>query len=122
MSEVTNVKINACKCTLSTGKVVILRLPVIADTEESARLAGNVADPNNTIHLGMVMQKELVKRLLLQVDERELGLNDKEDLDALFNLKEYTEVQKAVNTLAGTDEAADGGKKSVMEFVPFGNK
>ena len=92
----------AYKFTLSTGKVVILREPKISDSENCAREMGAI-NQEQLMYGGVKYQKAMVKRLLVSVNEQTLTLTEKENLDAHFTYKEYSQVLKAVSHL--TDDA-----------------
>jgi len=106
------------KVTLSTGKVILLKEPTVDDMEVAGQLAGKIAGDNQA-QLGMALQKELLKRILVQINEKKLGLADKEGINSLFSLREYSQTMKVVKELTGMDEAEG---KPQMEVVTFGVK
>lgn len=108
------------KFTLSSGKVIYLREPKISDTDYAVQVAGKQASPDNQAHLGVLLQKEIVKQLLMKVDDKMLDIADKQKLDDLFTYKEYNEVQKAVQLLTGTE--AGNSIELTPEFVDIGNE
>lgn len=109
---------NAAKVTLSTGKVVILREMRISDTEKAAQECAPRAGGDPMV-LNVMMQKALLKNMLLQVDGKDITGPDREDLDGLFKMSEYTQLMKVVQTMSGGD---DVGKVLPIESVSFGNK
>ena len=111
---------NAIRFTLSTGKVVLFREPKLGDQENAAQIAGGVAKSDNQVHLAIVMQKELIKLLLLKVDDKILKLQDKAQLDKLFSLKEWTQVSFALKKVMGEDSL--GEPLGEPEFVNFGDE
>lgn len=111
-------QINLMKFTLSSGKVVHLREPLIADTETAAQSAGNQSKGDNQLHMGMILQKELLKLLLVKVDGKTLSMTDKQVLDKVFKFKEYSEVLKAVKMVLGEDE---GNAQLIPEFETIGD-
>ena len=117
MSEKNDVLVN--EFTLGTGKKIYLREPEIEDAEVCAQVAGKLCDPANTIHLGMVMQKEMLKRLLVKVDTKVLKGTDREDLTSVFLYKEYNQAMLALKQVAGED-ATEGNL--VHQHVSFGGK
>jgi hypothetical protein len=112
-------KQKVAKVTLSSGKVVHLREMRIKHTETAAELAGPRAGENRAL-LGMLVQKELLKLLILDVDGRKLSGTEVEDLDALFTFGEYSQLLKVVDQLTGG--AGDMGKQAQLEIVSYGNK
>lgn len=102
------------KVTLNTKKIVLLRDPKIKDQELAGQLSG--ANTDNVLSTSMLFQKEMIKILLLEVDGKKLSAIQKEDLDALFTLREYAELTFVIKQLMG-DSAAG---KPLMELVPVG--
>lgn len=111
---------NVAKFTLNSGKVIYLREPRIGDTEKAAQVAGKKASSQNEIHTGLVIQSEMLKILLVQIDEKKLGLIDKEQLDKLFTFKEHRQALKAVQKMLEDDE--EGNEQLIPEFSTFGDK
>lgn len=97
-------KMSVFKFTLSSGKEVYLREPRIGDDEHASRVAGNIAGPENTAHLGVLFQKEMIKLLLVQIGQSKLSLEEKQQLDKHFTYKEYKEVTKAIMMIVGDDQ------------------
>ena len=64
------------------------------------------------------MQKALVKMLLYQVGDKVLTATEREQIDDLFNMAEYTQVLKVIKEMSGGD---DLGKASQIEAVSFGD-
>lgn len=106
------------KFTLSSGKVIFLKEPSIGDTEKAAQVAGKKAGTDNQVYLGIILQKEMLKTLLVQVDDKKLNLSDKEQLDKLFTFKEYNQVLKAVQMVM----ADEGNEPLTLEFATIGDK
>lgn len=92
------------KVTLSSGKVVYLRDMKIEDQELAAIAAGQKAPSDNQLAMAVIMQKELLKILLVQVDSKKLSGAEKEDLNALFSYQDYREASSIVSKIAGTDD------------------
>lgn len=105
-------KLQVSKFTLSTNKVIYLREPQIGDTEYAMKIAGKQAGPENQGYLSVLFQKEMVKLLLVQVDDKKLGLTEKQQLKSLFTFKEWTQVQKAVQAMV------DDGDSGNFELTP----
>jgi hypothetical protein len=106
----------AHKITLSSKKVIYLREPKIADTETAATVAGKGNSDNQAL-IGIKLQKEMLKLLLVQVDDHKLTLTDKEQLDKWLTVGEYGQAVKVMNQLVGSE-----GNEPVIEFVTFGDK
>jgi hypothetical protein len=104
------------KVTLSSKKVIYLREPKIADTETAATVAGKGNSDNQAL-VGVKLQKEMLKLLLVQVGEQKLSLTDKEQLDKWLTVSEYGQAIKVMNQLVGSE-----GNEPVIEFVTFGDK
>lgn len=94
---------NVHKITLSSGKVVLLKEFKMKHQELALKAAGNRAGGNANLHNFYVSQ-ELVKILLAQVDGKTLTPAQAEDLDEVFSLAEFSQVQKAIQKLSGMDE------------------
>jgi hypothetical protein len=107
---------NTYKFTLASKKVIYLREPKIGDLETAAQVAGKKAGDNQA-HLGILVQKELLKTLLVGVDSKKLSLSEKENLDALFNFSEYQQAVKAVSMITKSEEE---GNELTPEFVNAG--
>jgi hypothetical protein len=106
------------KVTLSSGKVAYLRDMKIEDQELAAIAAGRSAPADNQLAMGVVMQKELLKILLIQVGEKKLSGSEKEDLNSLFSYTDYREITSVVGQIAGVDDPLG---KLQIEHVSFGS-
>lgn len=104
------------KFVLSESKTIYLREPKIEDTEKCAQVAGKKAGNDNQAHMAILLQKEMLKALLVQVNDHKLTLADKEQLDKFFNYREYNQASKALQMVLGDD----GGNLSTPEFVTIG--
>lgn len=109
---------NVYKFTLSSTKVIYLREPKIEDTEVAAQIAGKKAGQENQAHLMILVQKEMLKLLLVKVDDKELKLVDKEKLNDILTYKEYGQALKAMQKITG-DES---GNDLTPEFVTTGEQ
>lgn len=107
------------KVILSSGKVVLLRDMKIKYKNQAAQIAGKKVKGDNQIHLQGLMNDELLKLLVLSVDDKEISKTEIEDLDGLFSFLEFTQLTKAVTKISGWDEEEkDGGAgKFEMEIV-----
>lgn len=106
------------KVKLSTGKVVLLREPKIADQDFAAQAAARSVKGDNVIGLTFAMQKELLKQLVVQIDEKQPRPAELEALDDLFSYQEYLQLSSVVNKMAGMGDAA--GNEVTTEQVKFG--
>jgi hypothetical protein len=119
-------EITVNKFILSSKKYILLREARIEDVENVAKIAGKIAG-DNMAYMQVLSQKELLKRLLVGVgqdgqkeeDLKKLTLTEKENINALFTLREYTQAVRAVNMMTGGEQ--DEGNL-VMESVTFGGK
>ncbi len=83
------------KVTLSTEKVVLLQEPKMKHMKLAEKLAGgNMA--------GLGFQEELLKQLIVKVDETEIKKPDLCDLDDLFSLAEIMQLYGFLGKLLGT--------------------
>lgn len=110
--------VNVAKFTLFSKKVIYLREPLIEDTELAAQVAGKKAGSDNQALLGVLIQKEMLKRLLVKIDDKDLKLNDKENLNKLLNYKEYNQSLKAMGMVLGDDS----GNELTPEFETTGEQ
>lgn len=103
--------LNVVKITLKSGKVVLLREPKIQDIETATQIAGKEAGDNQAL-LSITLQKEMLRKLLVAVDGKELSKSDKLQLDKLFKVPEYLRltniVQKLMDDGQGNEEMALG--------------
>ena len=105
------------KFTLSTKKVIYLREGEIEDMELAAKTAGALAGDNKA-YLGSILQREMLKRMLVKIDDQILSNTDKEMLKKYFNLKEYTQALRAMDMITGTEDQGN----LTAEFVTIGSK
>lgn len=110
---------NVYKFTLASGKVILLREPLIDDTEKAAQVAGKKAGSENQAHLSILIQKEMLKLLLVEVAGKKLSMTDKEMLDKLFDYKEYQQATKALMMVIGDD---GGNAPLTPEFITSGEQ
>lgn len=114
---------------LSTGKVAYLREPLISDTETATAIAGKGAGDNHAL-IGVRLQKEMLKAILVMIEtpveggnpiQKRPTLQEKEQLDKLITVPEYSQLIKVVNKLSGPGEG-EAGNEPVIEFVAGGVK
>lgn len=101
--------------TLFSGKTVTLREPKIFHTRSAAQVAGKKAGENQAF-LNALMQEEVVKLLVVHVNDERLKESQKENLDSIFSVKEYSQVLQAVQMLGGEEVG-----KPTMEIETSGN-
>lgn len=107
-------KMNVYKFVLPTGKIIFLKEMKIADTQLAAKMAGKKVTSGNNLEMGIALQTELIKLLLVQVDDKTLTHADKNNLDDLFTMKEFRFVNKALEKMQGDDSE---GEEMEAEFV-----
>jgi len=110
-------KTQAAKVTLSSGKVVILRMPKISDTELAAQEVALKSNGDGNL-LQFLTQKALIKNLIMKIDDKDLMPVERENFDELFNMAEYNQLIKAVGKISGGD---DLGKQAQVETMLFGD-
>lgn len=117
MSEQASTPETAIKVTLSTHKIVVLREPTIRHTELAAQAAAPRAGGDPHL-LGMMANKEMLKFLIIEIDGKRPSRSELENLDKLFTLKEYSQLQKVVQKLGGVE----GNEEPVIEIGNSGDK
>jgi hypothetical protein len=105
------------KVTLFSGKTVTLREIKVRHQEQAAMLAAPKSNGNNQI-LTMIMQKELLKLLIVAVDDQPVKSIQLEDMDSLFSFKEVAQLYHVLNQIAGSDDLG----KFQIEHVSSGGK
>ena len=111
-------QLNVFKVTLSTKKVVLLRELKIKHQELAAMAASPKAAGDNSM-FALLMQKELIKQLIVQINGQAIKPVQLEDLDSLFSFGEYTQLNQVLNKLAGGDDAM--GKFQIEVVSSGGN-
>lgn len=97
---------------LENGKKVIIKKPKVSDSELAAQRAGTESKIESPAHFGMVLQRCLVKQLLVSVND-----NDKLSsmtIDELFDPSEYAEILEVVSELTGKKQK---GQKPKVTFL-----
>lgn len=92
------------KITLATGKTVVMRQMKIKDYHNAAGVAG-VRAAGNTALMSMTMQDEILKNLIEKINDKPVPVAEKEDLDSLFEVGEYHQLQKHVEEALGKNAA-----------------
>lgn len=106
------------KVTLSSKKVVLLREPKISDQDLAVQAASRNVKSENTVGLAMGMQKEMLKQLIVQIDDKQPRPSELESLDNWFSYGEYIELSSVINKIAGLGDASGNG--ITTEQVKFG--
>jgi hypothetical protein len=109
--------LNVYKVTLGTGREVILREMKIKHQELAAKAVGSKAGDNQMLFVTM-MQKELLKILLVEVDGKAVTGIQLEDLDSLFTYQEYGQLSRVMGKIMGDE--SDMGKFQI-ELASSGN-
>lgn len=102
------------KVTLSSDKVVLIRDMKIKHQELAAKAVGS-RHSDSPLAQGMAVQNELVKMLLVKVDDQDVKPHD--TLDDLFTMGEYKQVLKVLEQLGGGDAGSP-----LIEVVVSGSK
>lgn len=111
-------KMMVTKVTLSTGKSVLLREPKIKDTDLAAQSAAPRSGGDVNV-LQYLAQKEMLKALIVAINDKAVSPKEVEDLDSIFSVKEYSQLLKVASKILGDDEL---GKEPTIEHVAFGSK
>lgn len=88
------------KVTLTSGKVVLLKEMKISTSEKAAEMVAQRAGDSQNL-LIMLMPKALLQLLLFQVDDKPIGLTERNNLDHLFNVIEYNQLLTVVGKMNG---------------------
>ena len=91
-----------CKFTLFTKKTVTLREVKLHHTRTASQLAGKKAGDNQA-YLGILMQEEMCRLLVVHIDDEIVSAAQKENLDNLFSVKEYNQVLTAIQKMGGDE-------------------
>jgi hypothetical protein len=106
-------KISVIKATLSSGKVVLLKQMRVSHMEKAAeQVSARAGDSGNLMQV--LIQKALVQLLLYQIDGKEVTMAQKDDMDDLFSIQEYSQILQVVGKISGGD---DKSKEAKIEFV-----
>jgi hypothetical protein len=102
------------KVTLTSGKVVVMREMSVKLKNECITSAANALgkDASGPIFQAR-LQDEMMKTLLVSVNGKNPSGAEKEDLDQLFTMAEYTQLGKATGDIMGVDEE----KKPKIELI-----
>lgn len=85
----------AIRITLSSGKVVLMRIPKIKHQEQAMRVVGQSAGNNEQL-FQFLTGIELMKMLIAKVDDKEVKYQDLTVLDDHFSSREMKEMGLAI--------------------------
>jgi len=88
------------KVTLDSGKVVFLRPLQVRHYKLAAEAGAHKAEGNQTV-AAMYIQDELLKLLLVQIDDKKLDPIQKEKFEDLFEPPEYRQVNMVIEEMVG---------------------
>ncbi len=103
------------KVTLGSGKIVLLRDITLKHEEMAAQSVGDKAGDSSTL-MAYFMQNEMLKQIVIKVNDHELTANDRETIDKFLDYGELIQVRKVVGKLTGENKAAE----PKIEQVSFG--
>lgn len=103
---------NVTKITLATGKVVLMQEMKIKYQNLAIKAVSKLAG-DNTAQLGNLVSQEIMKHLIVNVDDKPMGYKDLEDLDSVFSFAEYTQLQQVFQKLYGNNEAGELQSESI---------
>jgi len=105
------------KVTLSSGKVVLLR-PMKNKYRNLAIQAVGKKAGDNQLLAGALMQDELLKMLIVQLDGKPVEPKTLEDLDSVFEYMDIQQLTAVITKLAGGEVNAG---ELVTEIVSIGS-
>jgi hypothetical protein len=105
--------IQVIQVTLSSKKVVVLHQMKISHSETAAQMAAPKSNGDRNV-LQFCMQSVLLKLLLWKIDGKEIDPIQREKLDELFTVPEYTQLLKVIGKVSGGDESE---KEPEVAFV-----
>jgi hypothetical protein len=108
------------KVVLPTGKEVLLRDFKIKHQELAVQAVAKRAG-DNALVLGALMQSELLKLLIVQVNGQDMKPRDLENLDNVFSYQEFSLLTKVMSKIMGS-EGDDFLEKCQIEAVSYGSK
>lgn len=91
------------KVTLSSGKIVLLNEMKISTSEKAAEMVAQRAGDSQNLMI-MLMPKALLQLLLYKVDDKDIGMNERNNMDSLFSVVEYNQLLKVVGKMNGGGE------------------
>jgi len=107
------------KVTLSSGKEVMLRDFKIKHQEMAMQNVAKKAG-DSALLMGGLIQSELLRLLIVQIDGKSVKPMELENLDNMFSYQEYMQLLLVMRKLMGTEEEELG--KFQLEVVNFGGQ
>lgn len=96
---------NAYKVNLSSGKVIVLQEMQIAFEDLALRAVGDRAGKNDLL-AGKMMQDELIKILIIEIDGKKLTGTERESVLKSLSYGDILQIRKVVQKLMGTEGEA----------------
>jgi len=106
------------KVTLSSNKEVILRDFKIKHQEMAMQNVAKKAG-DSALLMGGLLQSELLRLLIVQIDGKPVRGIELENLDNLFSYQEYMQLLMVMKKLMGTEDNDELGKFQ-LEVVNYG--
>jgi len=103
------------KVTLGSGKVVLLRDIKIKHYELAMKAAGQKAGKNDLL-AGFTSNVELLKMLIVQIDEKDIGKSQIENLDELFTASEFRQLAKYLDKMQQSEGEDEDPKSEVVSY------
>lgn len=103
-------KLNVIKVTLPTSRIAYLKEIKIKDTHMAAKMIRKTA---NQAEMGLTLQTELLKILLVRIDEDAvtegpvLDHKQKNDLDNIMSMAEYNCLMKVIGKMGEDDSSGE---------------
>lgn len=91
----------AIRVTCTTGKEVILRKPKIKDREIATAACESRSGKDKILTASVMMQSEMLKLIILQIDKQKPDRAKIEDLDNYFEMSEFNELMSVMEELLG---------------------
>lgn len=113
MEQQQQKKLQLVKATLTTGKTVLLHEMRVSHTEKAAKKVAQEAGENQAL-FQMLMQKALVQELLFKINDKVVTMSQRDDIDSLFTLPEYSQVLKVINKISGGDDSKGEAKVELV--------
>lgn len=88
------------KCTLVSGKIVVLRDLMIKDKNTAAQSA-SVRSGGDAKLLEAFIQDEILKLLVVSIDGKDVKKSALEDLDSVFSFVEYQQLLMQIGEMIG---------------------
>lgn len=116
------------KVKLKSGKIVMIREPLISDTEHATSIAGKGNSDNQAL-LGFTIQKEMLKLLIVSIgkeDEngqfqgKKPSIQELQMLNQMFTVKEFGQLVGVVRKLSEPDE--EGNEPTEIGFGDSSSK